>query len=83
LVVLLPDPFQGMEALRKSGETQQSGRTPKFGPEMKDEEVMPKMARGRGSDTDISDQRLGVLLCGAVISRGVGPSDRLLWHQWQ
>jgi len=34
-VVVLPDPFQGMRAWRNSMETQQSGHTPRSGPEVK------------------------------------------------
>jgi len=35
VVVVLPDPFQGMGAWRNSTETQQSGHSPRSGPEVK------------------------------------------------
>jgi len=35
VVVVLPNPFRGMEASRNSMETQQSGHTPRSGPEVK------------------------------------------------
>jgi len=34
--MVLPDPFRGMKACRNSTETQQSGHTPRFRPEIKD-----------------------------------------------
>jgi len=49
-VMVLPDLFRGMGAWRNSTDTQQSGHAPKSVPESKMEEVLPKMARRRGSD---------------------------------
>jgi len=51
-VVVLPDPFRGMGAWRNFTETQQSGHASRTGPEVKMEEVVPKMSRRRGSDAD-------------------------------
>jgi len=36
LLLLLPDPIRGIGVQRNSADTQQSGHTPKFGPEIKD-----------------------------------------------
>jgi len=52
VVVVLPDPFRGMGAWRNSMETQQSGHAPRFGPE-----VVPKMARRKGSDAGQSRRK--------------------------
>jgi len=49
MVVVLPDPFREMRARWNHTETQQSGQ--------KMEEVVPKMARRRGSDTGQSRRR--------------------------
>jgi len=35
VVVVLPDPFRGIEAWRNTTETQQSGHASRFGPEVK------------------------------------------------
>jgi len=52
VVVVLPEPFRGMGAWRKSAETQQSGHAQGLDQRSKMEEVVPKMARRRGSDAD-------------------------------
>jgi len=49
--LLLPIPFQGMGEQRNSAETQQSGRTPKSGPEIKD-------GKNTGSAKDRAPERL-------------------------
>jgi len=54
VVVVLPNPFQGMGAWRNSTETQQSGHAPRFGPEIKN---------GRSGAEDVAPERLG---CGTV-----------------
>jgi len=48
LVVVLPDPFRGMEAWRNSTETQQSDHAQRSGPEVKN-----------GSAEDGASERLG------------------------
>jgi len=45
MVVVLPDPFRGMGVRRNSTVTQQSGHTPRSGPEVKMEEGVPKRLR--------------------------------------
>jgi len=50
VVVVLPDPFRGMGAWRNSTEIQQSGHATRSDQRSKMEEVVPKMARRRGSD---------------------------------
>jgi len=59
VMVVLPDPFRGMEAWRNSKETQQSGQAPSQGLDQRSkmEEVMPKIARRRGSDAGQSKKR--------------------------
>jgi len=47
---VLPDPFRRMGAWRNFADAQQSDHAPRSGPEVKMEEVVPKMARRRGSD---------------------------------
>jgi len=66
-VVVLHDPFRGMgapaadaHAWRNSTEIQQSGHVPRSGPEVKMEEVVPKMARRRGSDAGQSRRSIFV-----------------------
>jgi len=54
VVVVLPDPFLGMEAWRNSTETQQSSHAPRSGPEVKNETSSAK---------DGEPERLG---CGTV-----------------
>jgi len=54
VVVVLPDPFRGMGAWRNSTETQQSGHSPRFGPEVK---------YGWSGVEDGAPERLG---CGSV-----------------
>jgi len=54
VVVVLPDPFQGMGAWRNSTETQQSGHAPRPGPEVKN---------GRNSAKDGAPERLR---CGTI-----------------
>jgi len=50
VVVVLPVPFRGMGAWRNSTETQQSGHTPRSGPEIKNR---------RSSAEDGAPERLG------------------------
>jgi len=50
VIMVLPETFRGMGAQRKSAVTQKSSQAPRFGPEIKMEEVVPKMTRRRGSD---------------------------------
>jgi len=45
VVVVLPDPFRGMGAWRKSTETQLSDHAPRSGPEVKNGSIVPKTAR--------------------------------------
>jgi len=52
VVVVLPDPFRGMEAWRNSTETQQSGHAPRSGPEVENGRSGAEEARRRGSDAD-------------------------------
>jgi len=54
VVVVLPDPFRGLEAWRNSTETQQSDHAPRFGPEVKN---------GRSTAEDGAPKSLG---CGTV-----------------
>jgi len=54
VVVVLPDPFRGMEARRNSTETQQSDHAPRSGSEVEN---------GRSSAEDGAPERLG---CGTV-----------------
>jgi len=54
VVVVLPNPFQGMGAWRNSTETQQSSHTPRSGPEVKN---------GRSSAKDGAPEKLG---CGTI-----------------
>jgi len=56
LVVVLPDPFRLMGAWRNSTETQQSGHAQGLDQRSK-MEVVPKMARRRGSDAGQSRKR--------------------------
>jgi len=57
VVVVLPYPFRGMGAWRYSTETQQSDHNPGLDQRSKMEEVVPKMARRRGSDAGQSRRR--------------------------
>jgi len=56
VVVVLLDPFRGMGAWRNSMETQQSA-TPQGLDQRSKMEVVPKMARRRGSDAGHSRKR--------------------------
>jgi len=56
-MMVLPDPFLGMGALRNSMETQQSGHTQGLDQRSKMEEVVLRMARWRGSDAGQSRKR--------------------------
>jgi len=57
--VVLLDPFRGMRAWRNSTETQQSGHTTRFGPEVKDgrsgaEDGAPERLRRRAIQEEVS-----------------------------
>jgi len=54
VLVVLPDPFRGMGAWKNSTETQQSGHSPRSGPEVKN---------GRNGAKDGAPERLG---CGII-----------------
>jgi len=57
VVVVLPDPFRGMGAWRNSTETNSRAMPQGLDQRSKMEEVVPKMARRRGSDAGQSRRR--------------------------
>jgi len=76
LVVVLPDPFRGMEAWRNSMlETEQSGHAPRSGPEVKNRSGVKDGAPKRLGCRTIQEEASQIL---QRVFAGAAPSSHLL-----